>query len=227
MFLNFMCNRKTCFAVVLVLVTGVFAWIASQDGSPNPLPQSVSSQNKHSSAGLHNPGNLEKSEIKLMPQPSLSQSPLPQPPLEASIKSTAPEAWLIGKAAGATPSIPLPARVTEYEPVRVDMEHPSYPEPGARVTVAVPGNESFRVNVEQSVINPNGDYTWRGHVEGYGNDYPVIMTYGQNSAFATITTPKGSYTLETLNGSGWVYKNLSEFELSEHGKNDYLDPPRQ
>jgi hypothetical protein len=219
--LNSLCNWKTCFVFALVLVMGLFAWIINQGNSPSSSLQSESASNTSSNAGLDHPKIVEPDEISVMSQPPLDDS---KPTVLAS---TAPEVWRIGGATDASPSISLPARATEYEPVRVDMEHPSYPGPGTKVIVAVPGNESFQVNVEQSAINPNGDYTWRGHVEGYGDDYPVIMTYGHNSVFATITTPKGSYTLETLNGSGWVYKNPSEFELSEHGKNDYLEPPKK
>lgn len=138
-----------------------------------------------------------------------------------------PDAWSIGDATTTT-SLPIPAGVSVYEPISVDMENPDYPEPGEQISVTVPGGEQLTVNVEGSTTNPNGDYTWRGHLDGQGGDeYPVIMTYGGNSVFATVTTPKGSYTLESVNGSGWIYKNPSEFELSQPGKNDYLEIPHE
>jgi hypothetical protein len=122
------------------------------------------------------------------------------------------------------PSLPLPEGIVDYEPVAVDMESPAFPQPGQQVSLGLPGNEVVNATVKTANENPNGDYSWRGYLDGYGTDYPVVMTYGANSVFATITTPKGSYTLESLNGSGWVYKNPAEFELSEPGKNDYLEP---
>lgn len=122
-------------------------------------------------------------------------------------------------------SMPLPDGVVVYEPVSIDMDSPAYPAPGEKVSVTLPGGDNWVVNVESSNENPNGDYSWRGHLEGQGTDYPVVMTYGATSVFATVTTPKGSYTLESVNGSGWIYKNPSEFELSEPGKNDYLEVP--
>ena len=79
----------------------------------------------------------------------------------------------------------------------------------------------------QSLENPNGDYSWRGYLDGYGTDYPVVMTYGANSVFATVTTPKGSYTLVSVSGSGWIYKNPSEFELSQPGVEDHMEIPHQ
>lgn len=125
----------------------------------------------------------------------------------------------------ASPSIPLAQSVSVYQQVDVDMETPAFPSPGEQVSLALPGNQEVVVNVETGVTNPNGDYTWRGHLEGHGTDYPVVMTYGGASVFATITTPEGSYTMESINGSGWVYKNPSEFELSHAGVNDYLEIP--
>ncbi len=143
-----------------------------------------------------------------------------------AVKSEVSEAISAWQTGGDNPtSIPLPNGVVVYEPVSVDMESPAYPMPGEQVSLPLPGGEKLVVNVESSNENPNGDYSWRGHLDGQGTDYPVVMTYGANSVFATVTTPKGSYTLESVNGSGWIYKNPSEFELSEPGKNDYLEIP--
>jgi hypothetical protein len=151
--------------------------------------------------------------------PDLAAANINQPALKL------PSAWRIPEATAATPSMPLPAGVSVYEPVAIDMESPVYPEVGQQIAVTMPGGELLQVNIENSVTNPNGDYTWRGHLDGFGDEYPVVMTYGGNSVFATVTTPKGSYTLESLNGSGWIYKNPSEFELSDPGANDYLEIP--
>ncbi|HSC66582.1 MAG TPA: hypothetical protein VLC79_02745 [Cellvibrio sp.] len=137
-----------------------------------------------------------------------------------------PDAWRMGDAKNPAPAMPLPGGVAVYEPVSVDMDSPAYPQPGERVSVTLPGGEQLQVNVETSSNNPNGDYTWRGHLDGHGSEYPVVMTYGGNSVFATVTTPQGSYTLESVNGSGWIYKNPAEVELSHPGANDYIEAPQ-
>lgn len=137
--------------------------------------------------------------------------------------STATNAWQTDPQI--SPAIPLPDAVVDYEPVSVDMDSPAYPGVGEQVKLMLPGRSEVVAKVASSHENPNGDYSWRGYLEGYGDEYPVVMTYGGNSVFATITTPQGSYTLESVSGSGWVYKNPSEFELSEPGKNDYLEIP--
>lgn len=152
--------------------------------------------------------------------PKRDDTPAYQSAAPAWDMTNAPSSW-----DEAQNSIPLPDSVVVYEPVRVDMDSPDYPAPGQQRRLSLPGGEEWVVDVKSSAENPNGDYSWRGHLEGYGTDYPVVMTYGANSVFATITTPNGSYTLESVNGSGWVYKNPSEFELSDPGKNDYLEVP--
>ena len=145
-----------------------------------------------------------------------------QKPAHPPVRSNA---WRHASTQAASPSIPVAQGISVYQQVDVDMEAPVFPSAGEQVSLALPGNLDVLVNVESGVTNPNGDYTWRGHVQGHGTDYPVVMTYGGASVFATITTPEGSYTMESINGSGWVYKNPSEFELSNAGVNDYLEIP--
>jgi hypothetical protein len=147
------------------------------------------------------------------------------PATGAQADASAPDAWHMGDATSPIPSMPVPGGVAIYAPVAIDMENPAYPQPGEKISVTMPGGERLQVKVETGITNPNGDYTWRGHLEGHGDEYPVVMTYGGNSVFATVTTPKGSYTLESVNGSGWLYKNPSEFELSNPGAKDYLEIP--
>jgi hypothetical protein len=38
-----------------------------------------------------------------------------------------------------------------------------------------------------------------------------------------VTTPEGSYTMESIDGSGWLYKNPAEIELSIAGAPDFLE----
>lgn len=158
-----------------------------------------------------------------------AQSATAVPTLESASNDQAsalvPDAWRIADASAVTPIMPLPDAVSIYEPVSIDTENLIYPNADEQTSVILPGGERMQVNVKSSTTNPNGDYTWRGHLSGHGDEYPVVMTYGGNSVFATVTTPQGSYTLESVNGSGWIYKNPSEFELSHPGKNDYLEIP--
>lgn len=133
--------------------------------------------------------------------------------------------WAINHT-GALPNFPLPDGIVIYEPVSLDMETP-YPLPGEKVTLPLPENIHVQVRVTTSHLNPNGDYSWRGHLDGQGDNYPATMTFGQRAVFATVTTPQGSYALETINGRGWVYKNPAEIELSQPGAEDFMEIPEK
>lgn len=132
--------------------------------------------------------------------------------------------WAVAEANSARPSVELSERVSVYQVVKV--ERPTVmPVVGELVSFPMFSGNSVLVGVESIKHHPDGGVSWSGHLQGYGNDYPVVVTYGENSAFATITTPEGSYTMESTGGLGWLYKNPSEFELSTHGSTDVLEIP--
>jgi len=216
--------------ITIILLVGVVYQLAREEALPNlggPLLPSVSTE--HSQPDLKSTEPALKSEpSKTEDSPVRTQQPSNSPKSNVAEKSlAAPDAWSTGDTNSSTPKMPLPAGVSVYEPISVDMENPKYPEPGEQRTMTMPGGERLQVNVENKATNPNGDYTWRGHLEGHGDEYPVVMTYGNNSVFATVTTPNGSYTLVSVDGSGWIYKNPSEFELSKPGVNDSLEIPQR
>lgn len=126
-------------------------------------------------------------------------------------------AWAFAEEGYLTPDLPLNDAVISKAVVVFDHEQTDYPEPGGQVELPMLNGESVTADVKHAVVTPSGDYSWSGHLAGHGTDYPITMTYGETSAFSMITTPKGSYTMETVNGVGWLYKNPSELELSEPG----------
>lgn len=131
-------------------------------------------------------------------------------------------AWRFG--GNIQPVMQLSPVISIYEAVEL-LDYSLYPQPGEKISLPLPGAEIVTVTIKSSESHANGDYTWRGHLDNFGNDYPVVTTYGKNSVFSTITTPKGSYTLEVINGQGWIYKNPSVFELSKPGYEDGLTIP--
>lgn len=122
------------------------------------------------------------------------------------------------------PSLKLNPKVKVYSPVTLEPHPDRLPAEGEQIVLPMFDGKSVKVNVESTQSNSNGDYIWSGHLDGYNNDYPVVMTYGENTTFATITTPQGSYSLEAVKGVGWLYKNPAEAELSAQGKDDFLIP---
>lgn len=137
-------------------------------------------------------------------------------------------AWQPAAKDAGEPAIPLSDRISVYQRVQVTAHPTGLPIAGEQVTLPMFNGKNLVADVQTAVVSPNGDYTWRGHLADHGDDYPVVMTYGEHSTFATITTPDGAYTLESVDGLGWLYKNPSFPELSAPGTNDFLevDPAR-
>lgn len=139
-------------------------------------------------------------------------------PADVNLKS-----WRLGDVKAPTPKIPLSEKISNYAIVQLEQHPAQFPVMGEQIQLPMLSGQSVVANVESTTKNPNGDYTWSGHLQGYGSDYPVVMTYGQHSIFATITTPEGSYTMESIEGLGWLYKNPAEIELSNPGTKDFLE----
>ncbi len=162
--------------------------------------------------------------------------PAPPPavatPLEKSSPNSSMEsagvppaaAWQAGTAPA---SISLSNKITQRSAVRVDEALMAKLEPGDSVEMALPDGLNVQAKVERVETSLNGDRSWFGRVDDASGDYPVVYTQGKNSAFATITTSSGSYTLETTGGAGWVYQNPPEPVLVKPGSTDYKLPNSQ
>ncbi len=158
---------------------------------------------------------------------TINATPLePEPAPQKVPNPTDRPLWQTASRNAPTPSIPLSERVVSYESVQLEQHLASMPVAGQEVSLPLLKGDLAKVQVETGSLHDNGDYSWRGHLKGHGSDYPVVMTYGENSAYATITTPEGSYSLESINGLGWLYKNPAEPELSAAGATDNLEPPQ-
>lgn len=151
------------------------------------------------------------------------------PELATATKTAEHAATSLWQTAGnksGTPAIPLSEKITDYQIVEIETNPATYPLIGQQITLPLLKGNKVSAKVESIQVHPNGDYSLRGHINGYGNDYPITMTYGEQQVFATITTPEGSYSMEALNGLGWLYKNPAEPELITPGNNDFIEPPK-
>lgn len=131
--------------------------------------------------------------------------------------------WHMAGVKAETPSIPLSEKISDYAIVELPQKLLALPLVGEQISLPMLNGKTLVAKVESVTKFPNGDDAWSGHLEGYGTDYPVVMTYGEHSVFATITTPEGSYTMESINGLGWLYKNPAEVELSHPNAKDFLE----
>jgi len=136
----------------------------------------------------------------------------------------AKEIWKTADKNTKEPSVPLAALVKEYQAIELDPEPESYPSIGDQVTLPMLNGKRLVADVEDVTLNQNGDYTWSGHISGAGSDYLVVFTYGAQSTFATISTADGSFSLEAVNGSGWLYKNPSMSDMAATNRSDTLEP---
>lgn len=212
-------------AGILALVAVIAALLVKRD-----LP--VPSQTAVDDSAVQK-NNLEDTGLQLQataPQPTMatsvnSQSKAAAETLGAIVNKTPLSMWGVASIKDPEPSIKLNERVVEYQAVHLGSKESLIPSVGQEVTLPLLHGEILNVKVEAVENLSNGDVSWSGHFMIDGDSYPVVMTLGDNSSFATITTPKGSYSLESLNGSGWLYKNPAEIELSKPGTNDFLEVP--
>jgi hypothetical protein len=143
---------------------------------------------------------------------------------ESTITMTTDLLWKTADTHHGMSSIPLSDRVVDYVAMELDAHPKSYPVIGQQIILPLLNDQTIVANVETMTLNPNGDYSWRGHIKIQSDEYPVVMTYGEHSTFATITTPNGSYTMEASDGLGWRYKNPAEPELTSAGASDFKEP---
>lgn len=133
-------------------------------------------------------------------------------------------AWVIASASDESADFYLDASINVYEPVNLTAQSPANRvAAGDTVAFALPEGVNVEVTVVGSKENNMGGHSWQGYLKGHNDDYPVIYTQGATSSFATITTENGSYTMEAVNGLGWIYKNPSMIALNTSDFSDQLD----
>lgn len=215
---KFTTSQKTYGAVVFALAAGLSVFVTVRSMS---LDQSVITSSPQARAELP-PSLVTVSEFGA--RVVEAGVPATSVALDGTFEAqkAARASWQMGSVKAETPAIPLSERISDYAIVELP-QVAALPVVGEVISLPLLHGKSFVAVVESANNLANGDYSWSGHVQGYGTDYPVIMTYGEHSVFATITTPDGSYTMESINGLGWLYKNPAEVELSHPGAKDFLE----
>jgi hypothetical protein len=133
--------------------------------------------------------------------------------------------WQVAQAdSTSVPSIPLDSAIKSYAVIKLDRRPTNFPSAGAKVTLPMFDGHAITANVESIKTMVNGDRVWTGHIDGMGDDFSVVMTYGEKLTFATINTPDGNYSLEAKDGLGWLYKNPSIVDLFGPDSVDSLVP---
>jgi hypothetical protein len=217
----------TALIVVAILVVDRFFWngFGFNKSATDPLnPETQAMMRAHGDM-------LMSSADKAIAVATAAVAKAPETPSVAAgtdkIAVDTKDAWQPAAKDAPQPTIPLSERISVYRPVQLNPHPTDMPVVGEQVTLPLFNGKKYVAEVQNTAVSANGDYSWRGHLTGLGegqqDSYPVVMTYGEHSIFATITTPEGAYTLESVDGLGWLYKNPSFPELSAPGTNDFLD----
>lgn len=217
-------SQKTFGAVVFALAAGLSVLFTAKSVS---LQQPLISASAQPIGRAELPPSLTASKLEAQAATDMNTSAANTIPLNRAFNVPSHRfvqaSWQMGGVKAATPSIPLSEKISDYGIVELQQKPASFPAVGEQVLLPMLHGKNVVAIVESSVNLANGDYSWSGHLHGHGTDYPVVMTYGERSVFATITTPDGSYSMESTDGVGWLYKNPAEIELSNPGAKDFLE----
>lgn len=213
--------------LALAAVVGVLLGANTKVPVATPAPMVDSATDPHTVARVNMQaiavlGEADKALAAAQKAIAKSEAKSPASPEDAPFEGR--EMWSTGNLKAANPTIPLNPKISAYTIVEVDAHPATFPAVGDDVAMPMLNGEKVVMEVQSVTTSPNGDFSWAGHLKGHDDDYPVTMTYGAHSTFATITTPQGSYTMESVNGVGWLYKNPAEAELTAPGVNDFLEP---
>ncbi len=130
--------------------------------------------------------------------------------------------WTIDDTRPSSSSIILNEKIQTKEAITFNPEESAAVSVGDVISLSLPGNDTYRAVVDYVRMSANGETNWSGYIEGEHTDYPVIFTIGTTNSFATITTPKGLYAMESVNSSGWVYKTPDLVDLVDPDQPDHL-----
>ena len=97
-------------------------------------------------------------------------------------------------------------------------------EVGDKVSLPYMGEGEYEATITSKTLHKNGSVSVSGDIIDSGNKYSVVLTEGKNMSFGTVTTPNGSFEIETKNGQGYVYSTDSiDKKWIDYSKGDTLD----
>ena len=88
--------------------------------------------------------------------------------------------------------------------VNFDLPRMTSLQPGAEVSLSVPGHGSYDVVYDETRATDRGASTWVGHLKDYGTDFRVIITSGPEGSLGNILTPSGELELTMTGNQQWL-----------------------
>jgi hypothetical protein len=96
---------------------------------------------------------------------------------------------------------------------------------GDKISLPYMGAGEYEATITEKTTHKNGSVSVSGNLSDSGIQYSVVLTEGKNMSFGTVTTPNGSFEIETKNGQGYVYStDKIDQKWIDYSKSDTLEP---
>lgn len=190
---------------LLILGGGVVAWNIQAIKRPD-----VATMDPVSDAMPASPTLVDPSPLPSVPEPQL-QPLAPASPSPNRLSQDGGHAlespWQAAEVDAAFPLAEPGEGVEQPQPIALQGSGLGRAQVGDSVTLPLPDGSTLVARVTKVQLQRGGERNWQGEVRIDGDSYPVNFTVGKQATFGFIGTPQGSYSVETLGGKGWVYKN--------------------
>ena len=95
---------------------------------------------------------------------------------------------------------------------------------GDKVSLPYMGAGEYEATITEKTTHKNGSVSVTGNIFDSGNQYSVVLTEGKSMSFGTVTTPNGSFEIETKDGQGYVYStDTIDKKWIDYTKSDTLE----
>lgn len=171
----------------------------------------------------------ELTPLAAMPVPALKPAPVTPPAKPDRLREDGSQQletpWQAAEVDADFPLAEPGDAVEQPQPIALQGSDLERAQVGDSVALPLPDGSTLQARVTKVELQRGGERNWQGEIRVDGDSYPVNFTVGKQATFGFIGTPQGSYSVETLGGKGWVYKN-PPLDLG-HGGDDALIPTHQ
>jgi len=96
---------------------------------------------------------------------------------------------------------------------------------GDKVSLPYMGAGEYEATITTKTTHKNGSVTVSGNIDDLGKGYSVLLTEGKSMSFGTVTTPDGTFEIESKNGEGYIYSTKDiDKRWIDYSKSDTLKP---
>jgi uncharacterized repeat protein (TIGR02543 family) len=89
----------------------------------------------------------------------------------------------------------------------------------AKVRFSLPRGVTYELVYDGRQDHPSGNVTWKGYLKDYGDDYRVVITFGDRGVSGRILTPDGEFLVDSDANGEWLIDaeaaGLNPMEMGE------------